>query len=48
MRRYGGPHLPARPVFLLTADFPYDHLLQSPERFAGSPQEGIWMCFPKY
>jgi hypothetical protein len=47
MRRDRIPHLPARPAFLLTADFPYDDLLKSPERFAGSPREGIWMCFPK-
>jgi len=47
MRRDLVPDLPLRPAFLLTAHFPYDDLLYSPERFAGSPQEGIWMCFPK-
>ena len=31
-----GPLLPARPAFLLTVELPYDDLLRSPERFAGS------------
>ena len=47
MRDYRGPYLPARPAFLLTAELPYDGLLGSPERFAGSPREDVWMCFPK-
>jgi hypothetical protein len=47
MRRDGGPHLPGRPAFLLTAELPYDDLLRSPERFAGSPWEDVWTCFPK-
>jgi hypothetical protein len=37
MRHYCGPHLPARPAFLLTAELPYDDLARSPEKFAGSP-----------
>jgi hypothetical protein len=40
MRHYRGPYLPARPAFLLTAELPYDGLLRSPERFAGSPAGG--------
>ena len=32
--------LPARPAFLLVAALPYDELLRSPERFAGSPARG--------
>jgi hypothetical protein len=47
MRHYRGPYLPARPALLLTAGLPYDDLLRSPERFAGSPREDEWMCFPK-
>ena len=48
MRQYRGSFLSARPGFLLRADFSYDHLLWGPDGFAGSPREGIWMCFPKY
>ncbi len=40
MRRYRGLYLPARPAFLLTAELPYDDLLRSPDRFAGSPPGG--------
>jgi hypothetical protein len=47
MRQYRGPYLPARPVFLLAVELPYDDLLRSPERFAGSLARGLWMCFPK-
>ena len=39
MRHYRGPYLPARPAFLLAAELPYDDLLRSPEKFAGSPAE---------
>jgi len=44
MRRDRVPYLPARPTFLLTADFPYDDLLKRLEGFAG---EAVWMCFLK-
>ncbi len=37
MRHYRGPYLPGRPAFLLTAELPYDDLVRSPEKFAGSP-----------
>jgi hypothetical protein len=47
MRHSRDLYLPARPAFLLTAELPYDDLLGSPERFAGSPREDVWMCFPK-
>jgi len=40
MRHFRGPYLPGRPAFLLTAGLPYDDLLRSPERFAGSPAGG--------
>jgi hypothetical protein len=37
MRPLAALYLPVRPAFLLTAQLPYDDLLESPEGFAGRP-----------
>ena len=48
MRHLRGSYLSTRPAFLLSLRLPYDGLAQCPEKLAGSPWEGVWMCFPKY
>jgi hypothetical protein len=48
MRHSRGTYLSTRPAFLLAACCRMMTLPQSPEKFAGSPREEVWMCFPKY